>query len=66
MAKSVEEISNIMDELLSKQSELIVRATKTQPSFNDSKPCYCSLCERYYKNYKRFCIHMKKIHYPNI
>jgi hypothetical protein len=31
-------------------------------AFDESKPCYCNLCERWYKNYKRFYIHMKK-HY---
>lgn len=30
--------------------------------FDDSKSCYCNLCERTFKNYKRFFIHMKK-HY---
>ena len=28
--------------------------------FNEQKECYCSLCEKHYKNYKRFVIHMKK------
>jgi predicted regulator of Ras-like GTPase activity (Roadblock/LC7/MglB family) len=29
-------------------------------AFDVNKECYCSLCERHYKNYKRFVIHMKK------
>ena len=29
-------------------------------AFDPEKECYCSLCERHYKNYKRFVIHMKK------
>ena len=38
---------------------------KTKPiyAFDVNKECYCSLCERHYKNYKRFVIHMKKVHY---
>ena len=28
-------------------------------AFDVNKECYCSLCERHYKNYKRFVIHMK-------
>jgi hypothetical protein len=33
-------------------------------AFDESKPCYCTLCERTYKNYVRFKIHMLKKHYP--
>jgi len=31
-------------------------------AFDPNKECYCSLCERHYKNYERFKIHMRK-HY---
>lgn len=33
-------------------------------AFDVNKECYCNLCERHYKNYNRFVIHMKKVHYP--
>jgi len=33
---------------------------KANFGFDPEKECYCSLCERHYKNYKRFVIHMKK------
>ena len=29
-------------------------------AFDVNEECYCSLCCRHYKNYKRFVIHMKK------
>lgn len=32
-------------------------------AFDINKECYCMLCERHYKNYKRFVIHLKKKHY---
>lgn len=35
---------------------------KNNCAFDVSQPCYCNLCERWYKNWKRFYIHMKK-HY---
>jgi hypothetical protein len=34
--------------------------TRSDFAFDHEKECYCSLCERHYKNYKRFVIHMKK------
>ena len=37
---------------------------KTTALFDENKECYCSLCEKHYKNYKRFRIHMINIHYP--
>lgn len=40
----------------------VVKPMLAVSAFDESKPCYCNLCERTYKNYKRFKIHMKK-HY---
>jgi len=36
---------------------------KTTYGFDVNDKCYCSLCERTYKNYKRFFIHMRDKHY---
>ena len=34
--------------------------SKNNYAFDVNKECYCSLCQRHYKNYQRFAIHMKK------
>ena len=44
---------------LSKNS-VLADVSSSVYAFDVNKECYCSLCERHYKNYKRFVIHMKK------
>ncbi len=36
------------------------KVSRSVYAFDVNKECYCPLCERHYKNYKRFVIHMKK------
>ena len=40
-----------------------MESKKKQYAFDVNDKCYCSMCERHYKNYKRFVIHMKSKHY---
>ena len=47
---------NEKDEVVLPQADV----SRSVYAFDVNKECYCSLCERYYKNYKRFVIHMKK------
>jgi hypothetical protein len=46
------------------KSEPLKQPNVMGSAFDESKPCYCTLCERTYKNYARFKIHMLKKHYP--
>lgn len=45
-----------------KKEKDILKKKSDDSGFDENKPCYCNLCERTYKNYARFRIHMKK-HY---
>jgi hypothetical protein len=47
---------------MGKQNEQLSQTTVSSSAyaFDVKKECYCSLCERHYKNYNRFVIHMKK------
>ena len=51
-------------ELLLEQDLVIKKnAISNNFAFDVNKECYCNVCERNYKNYKRYCIHMKSKHY---